>query len=163
MEIVPALLSDSSGYVDVDVVRSITELRAILAPDAARLAARRRTEAHAERLTHAAAAMGEAALDLDELSERANYFWKQLILASGNLAYRLAFNSLQTAYLDHAPQFRQLIAPELEAAEDYRAIARAVVEQDDQLAYQRTRALVSVGDAIIMQAIEAYKLQRGED
>ncbi len=161
LEIVPTLLSDTSGHVDVDVVRSITELRAILAPDAARLAARRRTEANAERLIHAAAAMAEAALDLDELSERANYFWKQLILSSGNLAYRLAFNSLQTAYLDHAPQFRKLIAPELQAASAYQGISQAVVDGDADLAKRRTQELVAVGDTIIMSAIEAYTSQQG--
>lgn len=161
LEIVPALFSDSNGFIDVEMIRSVTELRAILAPDAARLAASRRSTTNAERLIEAARGMNDSGLSLDELTERSNAFWRQVITASGNLAYRLAFNSLQTAYTEHSSAFRQLIAAELQAGGAYSAVADAVGERDPVRACSAAKELVSIGNTLIFDAISAYKQEGG--
>jgi GntR family transcriptional repressor for pyruvate dehydrogenase complex len=161
LEVLPILLADRSGYVDLELVRAITELRSILAPDAARLAATRRDSDSAERLLRAAEAMAVPDLDLDSLTERSNYFWKQLVLASDNLAYRLSYNSLQSSYVDHAAAFRQIIEPELRAVERYRAIATAIDQQNVSRAVDETRALVALGAGLIVGAIREVEASMG--
>jgi len=158
LEVLPVLLSDRSGHVDLGLVRAITELRSILAPDAARLAAERRDAASAQRILRAAEAMAERELDLDSLTERSNHFWKQIVLASDNLAYRLSYNSLQSTYLDHAPAFRLLIEPELRAVDHYREIAAAISAGDSARAVEGTRALVELGASLIVEAIRQFEV-----
>lgn len=161
LEVLPILLNDRSGYVDLALVRAVTELRSVLAPDTARLAAERRKPERAVLLLQAAEAMGAPGLDLDSLTERSNHFWKQLVLASDNLAYRLSYNSLQMTYVDHAPAFRQLIEPELRAASSYRGIAEAVNDQDAARAVEETRLLVELGAALIEEALRQVEASAG--
>ena len=46
--------------------------------------------------------MQQAELPLDDLTVACMEFWKKLVMASGNLAYRLAFNSLLVTYVSDA-------------------------------------------------------------
>ena len=85
-----------------DLARSVLELRASVGVDAARRCAERadaeilaRVEEFAERAADAIAADGPA------VDEGYAALWREVVLGSGNLAYRLALNSLMatmTAY-----------------------------------------------------------------
>ena len=158
LEVVPALISDPEVPVDPRLVRSITEMRSIMAPDAARLAAMRRTDADAQRVLAAADAVNPEA-DLDALAEESMAFWMTVVRASQNLAYQLAFNSLRVTYVATAGPFRRLIADELRARAHYLEVAHAIVDGDPAQAESKAKALVRLGDAVILAALDAFETQ----
>ena len=158
LEVVPALIADPEVPVDPKLVRAITEMRSVLAPDAARLAARRRTEAQAQQVVAAAEAVDPTA-DLDALAAESMTFWMTVVRASQNLAYQLAFNSLRVTYVATAGPFRRLIADELRARDRYLAVARAIAAGDAEAAENAARALVRLGDEVILSALETFATQ----
>ena len=157
LEVVPALVAGSAAGMGPGIVRSVTELRSVIAPDAARMAAQRATQKELEELMEAARGMQLEAASLDELTSACTRFWKKLVLASHNLAYRLAFNSLLVTYVSDSGVLRQTIAEELRASEHYLQIAEAVEAGDADLARDKTAALMDIGSRAICAAIELYE------
>ena len=157
LEVVPALVAGSAAGMGPGIVRSVTELRSLIAPDAARMAAQRATQKELEELMDAARGMQLEAASLDELTSACMQFWKTLVLASHNLAYRLAFNSLLVTYVSDSGVLRQTIAEELRASEHYLQIAEAVEAGDADLARDKTTALMDIGSRAIFAAIEFYE------
>jgi len=158
LEVVPALISDPNVPVDPNLVRAITEMRSVLAPDAARLAARRRTTHQAEQVLAAAEAVDPKG-DLDALAHESIAFWMLVVGASQNLAYQLAFNSLRVTYVATAGPFRQLIATELRAREHYLEVAHAISAGDEARAEAAARTLVRLGDDMILAALDTFETQ----
>ncbi|MBY0274311.1 GntR family transcriptional regulator, partial [Candidatus Binatia bacterium] len=95
LELLPDLLLTDAGGFDPVVVRSVVEMRSALAPDIARLAALRGGRRVADALDAVVARMDAAAGDLPALQTVAVQFWSTLVDATGNVAYRLAYNSLR--------------------------------------------------------------------
>ncbi len=126
LDLLPALLLRPGGGFDPAVVRSVMEMRSAIAPDVARLAARRRDAAHVARLRECVLALSEG-----EGPERdAAPFWDALVDASDNVAYRLAYNAVLSAAALGGARLTQLLAVELEPLSDYASLVAAVDEQD---------------------------------
>ena len=97
------LLDLASDPVDppADLARSVLEMRASIGIDAARLCAGRASEAERGEI----AELGELAAGLvgsgrdEQLDEAFAGFWLAIVAGSGNIAYRLALNSLLAAML----------------------------------------------------------------
>lgn len=155
LEVLSALVVSPEGQVDLQVVRSVTEMRGAIAPDVARLAARRRTEAQAAELTRIAAELDPAA-SLQQLLDATLAWWTVLVLASDNLAYRLAYNTLRTTYTEGSGLLQQVIAEELRAVGLYRAIAASVSAGDAATAASLCNELVDLGGSAIDAAIQAF-------
>jgi DNA-binding FadR family transcriptional regulator len=129
----------------LEVLRSGFEMRAVLAPEIARLAAERADESvHAE-LGATLGDMERAAGDLSALQRLSLRFWAALTEGSENLAYRLAFNSLRDAVLAHADPIAAAMADELRDTEGYEAIAAAVRKGDATAAAEAARAHIALG------------------
>jgi GntR family transcriptional regulator, transcriptional repressor for pyruvate dehydrogenase complex len=112
-----------AGAVDRQALEGLLEARRLMLSEAARLAAERRSERHAERLGELAREIAEArdavvaqALDWEFMSE--------LVEASGNVVFVLILNSIRQLYLEHADAFRGVVADEL--APLYGQAARAI-------------------------------------
>jgi DNA-binding FadR family transcriptional regulator len=154
LELLPALILRPDGTVDLDVGRSLLEMRTALVVDAARLAAERRTDAELAAIREAAEVMqGKLALDL--LVEGSIGFWRTVLDASHNLAYRLALNSVRATPAGDVGLFRQLLSPELRAGSHYVAVADAIAAQDARGAHDAARALVDLGANSIYAAMAA--------
>ena len=157
------LLVSPDGAVRTRVARSIIEMRAALAPDIARLAARRASPDCLARLDAVLSAMGAAAGDIPRLQGLALDWWSALVDGSDNLAYRLAFNSLRDGYV----QFMHLLAPvlagEVGDTAAYRAITDAVIAHRERDAAQRAAALIAAGTGSMTTLLEALAASQLED
>lgn len=147
------LLSD--GVVDLEIARSVVELKSIVAPDAARLAARRGGPATADALDDLVECMRKAAGDVPVLQALALDFWKSAIRGSGNVAYRLLHNSLERTYRHLMAPLAGVLADEVSDIDGYAAIARAVRDGDEAAAAERAHAIVRLGEARILPFLDA--------
>lgn len=123
-----------------DVARSVLELRASVGVDAARRCAHRADEPTRERVAElaertAAAMGGEGQLVDDGYSE----LWRAVVQGSGNLAYRLALNSLMAALAAY-PEVAALVRPA--EPKKVRALGRAMAAGDAKKAEAAARALL---------------------
>ena len=149
LEVVPVLIEGSAADVDPKLIRSVTELRNVMSPDIARLAALRATKADREQIRVCADAMLNMDQTLDELTEASLKFWKRLILASENVAYRLAFNSMIVSFVEDTAAFRPVIEKELRAGPLYVIIAKAIESGNEKMAVKKTAAGLFGGSAIL--------------
>jgi GntR family transcriptional repressor for pyruvate dehydrogenase complex len=132
LEIVPELTT-STGPPPVDVLRSVLEMRLAIGRDAARLAAARiSADAVAQLVAHVdgTAAALDAGAGYAELGERYRQFWRLILLASENLAYQLAYNSLLKALDQYADLSRQLGGSEVADLPVHRRLERAIAGHD---------------------------------
>lgn len=154
LDLLADLIMPSGGSIDTLVVRGIIEMRSALAPDIARRAAERRTDAQLERLDAIVGRMRDAGDDLAALQEHAVGFWSALVDASDNLAYRLAYNSLRATYDQCRALFTQVLADEIGDVAGYAAIAAAVRSSNGEGAARRARTLIERGERGVKQVLD---------
>ena len=118
-----------------DLLRSVFEMRATIGADAARLCARR---AGADLRAEIASLGGAVGGDL-EAYER---LWQRIVEGSGNVAYRLAFNSLVAARHPAGGVPPAAYGAELGDPAAIAALAAAIAQGDHELADRRARDLL---------------------
>lgn len=155
LDLLAALLVTDDGEVDREVVRGVLEMRSAIAADAARLAAERKQPEAAERLAAIGARMGAAVDDIAKLQNLAIEYWSEIIRASGNIAYQLAYNSLRETYDLCREVLANALADELCDSESYVAIADAVAVGNAAQAEACARSLVRRGEINIKLALES--------
>jgi len=122
LDLLPALLVREDGSLDTAVIRDVMAMRSALAPAVAAAAAKRRgSEAVA-----AAAEPLRSERTLDELQALSLQLWEAVVDASGNLAFRLAFNGLTGVYGRFIPLLTQALADELGDRAGHLALADAI-------------------------------------
>ncbi|HEX5909530.1 MAG TPA: GntR family transcriptional regulator [Thermoleophilaceae bacterium] len=123
-----------------DLARSVLELRASVGVDAARRCAERADAealARVEELAEStAAAMGQEGQAVDDGYAQ---LWRAVVLGSGNLAYRLALNSLMAALAAY-PEVAGVVRPA--EPKKVRALGRAIAAADPAKAERAARALL---------------------
>ena len=159
LELLPDLLLTDAGGFDPTVVRSVVEMRSALAPDIARLAAKRGGAAVADALDDIVARMAAARDDLRQLQSIAMEFWSALVDGTGNVAYRLAYNSLRQTYDRCMDLLTAILADELGDQPSYLAIASAVRRGDATSAERLARTLTQRGEERLLAAIAALEAQ----
>lgn len=132
----------SAGVMDRGLLDAILEARRMLLVESARLAAARRSEEAAERLTGiagqlVAAGTGGQALDWA--------FWAEIVDAADNVVFRLITNTIRDVYFAHAELFAGLVADEL--APRYAAVAAAIADGDGTRAAAETQTLAEHQEA----------------
>jgi GntR family transcriptional regulator, transcriptional repressor for pyruvate dehydrogenase complex len=146
LDLMGTLLLRGDGAVDTTVARSIMEMRSALGPDIARLAALRGgSTAHAA-LQDQQGQMAQATGDLVAQQRLALAYWGVLADSCGNLAYRLAYNTLRDSYLSFGALLTEVLA----------------VEHADTAAYEALTAAVTAGDADRAHALAKELVRRGE-
>lgn len=147
LDLLSQMLFHEGGTIDLQVVRSLIEIRSALAPDIARLCARRADAALIVELLDVVDRMEAAhsSDDLPTLQELSLDFWDVLVRGSDNIAYVLAFNTLRSTYDTVREALVQVMADELRDLAAYRAIAEAVGRHDDVSAKHVASALVEHG------------------
>jgi GntR family transcriptional regulator, transcriptional repressor for pyruvate dehydrogenase complex len=130
----------AGGAPPADLARSILEMRASIGVDAARRSARRAgAPARAEILRRAeqtARAIGAGGAEVDE-----DYaaLWREIVVASGNVAYRLALTSLLSAIAAYT-EIAEALRPDDPAG--VRALGAAVAGGDVEAAGAAARGLL---------------------
>ena len=159
LALLPRLMLRPDGTVDPATVRSVMEMRAAIGPDVARRAAERATGEQARSLGTLVDRMAGAANEPHALVQLDLQFWDELVDASDNVAYRLAYNTLRDTYEPLADLLADVMAVELGDVRSHRAIADAVAAADTDAAERAARRLLAKGTA----AITAMVADLGED
>lgn len=118
-------------------LRSVAEMRASIGADAARLCAREAPAALRETLPGLVEQMAAASDDEDRLGAY-EALWLRIVEGSGNLAYRLAFNSLVAARHGDGVS-GELYAAELADPDGIAEMARAIADGDGEQAAASAR------------------------
>jgi GntR family transcriptional repressor for pyruvate dehydrogenase complex len=143
MDLLPALLF-GSGRLDTAVVMAGVQMRAVIAPDVARLAAKAASPAAIAELEAICAEM-KRSRKIEVLQALSLKFWRALVRASGNVAYQLAFNSLVEGMARIAEQLARAQRAELRDTAGYLAITRALKARDARGAERAARAHLALG------------------
>lgn len=162
LDLLPALLLGPDGQINLTVVRGVMELRSALAPDAARLAAERRKTTHHQalldlQLAYRSISDPESQEALEELGRLGLELWDVLVDASGNIAYRLAFNSLRQVYDPVRPATNLLLAEELRDIDGCCALIQAVLDGSPSEARAQAQEVIGKGLSALLSAIDALQ------
>jgi DNA-binding FadR family transcriptional regulator len=138
-----AHLARSGAGLDPMILRDGLEMRRCIGVEAARVAATRASDAARIRIMAAA-----AAYDLDDHGDADRHFWLEVVEASGNLAFRLALNSLVLA-IDSTEVMDALLAGDRSDLVAHAPLAAAIAARDADLAAR-------LADAILSQAVDVW-------
>lgn len=159
LDLLGRMLFHRDGSVNLEVARSVMEMRSALAPDIARLCAQRADSADAAVLRQVVGRMDEAARrdDLAELQDQSLRFWDALVRGSGNIAYELAFNTLRETYDQLREVLVQVMADEIRDVKSHRTIAEAVARGDDLSAKHVAAGLMEKGTRRVLELVAALQ------
>jgi len=128
------------------------EARRLLLGEAARLAARCRTDEQAAELEELAGALVQAPDDGSALL--ADWaFMSALVGAAGNLVFQLIMNSVRELYLPPSSAFAALVADRAELAPMYLAVAEAVGARDADRAVGQMDRLAGAQEARMVKGL----------
>lgn len=157
LELLPSLLVDVSGRLDASVVRSIMAMRSSLAPEIAAAAAKGGGAKLARELDALIARMRKDRDDLGALQEHSHAFWRKLVERGGNIAFRLAFNSMTKTYAQVRDVLRSVLAQEFRDIDNFTAIAAAARAGDANAAREAARRHVEIGRRALDRALDALQ------
>lgn len=156
LELLVTLVAGPGGDIQIDMIRSLIEMRAALAPDIASNAARRRTTPQLAVIRDSMHALEP----LDDVVERhAEHlrFWAATVEASGNIAYRLMFNSLRRAVDAVGDIVAPAVAAETGFFEGYQALVVAIARRQPGVAAKVASDLVGRGTKSMLAILERMK------
>jgi DNA-binding FadR family transcriptional regulator len=157
LELLPELLTTAGGGIDATVLRSVVEMRSALVPDIARLAAMRGGTDTARALETVVAEMRATTDDLPRRQRLAMDYWSHLVDGTGNVAYRLAYNSLRQTYDRVMDVLTGLLAPIFGDVRSYAALAAAVGAGDAPTAQRLARGMTKRVEERLFLAVDALE------
>lgn len=161
LELLPNLLVDKQGHLNANVVRSIMAMRSALAPDIATAAAQKGGTKLADELDALLAQMRADGANLKALQDLALGFWKKLVERGGNIAFRLAFNSMTKTYTQVRDVLTPVLQDEFRDLDNLGAIAAAVRRGDSETARAAGRRHVELGREALERALDAVEAGAG--
>lgn len=162
LELLPSLLVNRQGQLNSAVVRAIMAMRSSLAPDIAAAAALKGGAALADELDALLQQMRRDAGNLRALQEHALLFWKKLVQRCGNIAYRLAFNSMTRTYTPARNAMAAVLQAEFRDLDNLAAIAAAVRQGQAEAARHHGRLHVEIGRQALERALDALEASGGK-
>jgi GntR family transcriptional regulator, transcriptional repressor for pyruvate dehydrogenase complex len=139
------------GSIDESTVAALFEARRLLLAEAARLAAQRRTEEQAQRLSELAEAMASAADDATALLADWQYM-STVVEAAGNLVFQLIMNSVRELYLPKIDSFTPVVAEREELVGLYVRAAAAIQDRHPTEAADAIAALAGAQEQRMLAA-----------
>jgi GntR family transcriptional repressor for pyruvate dehydrogenase complex len=134
LDLISHLLIRNDGGIDLEVARSVIELRAAITPDIARLAALRQGPELAPLLEPLIDEMHAAHPDVVQLQQLSERFWRILVRATGNVAYVLVFNTVSEVHRTYSDLLIPLLAKRYRNLKNFEELTRAVIEGDAEAA-----------------------------
>ena len=157
MELLPSLLVSPQGRLNNSVIRSIMAMRSSLAPDIAAAAARKPNLPLAHELDALLAQMRAPGTNLKTLQGHALAFWKLLVRNGGNIAFRLAFNSMTKTYTQVWSALTPILEKEFRDFENLTVIVAAVRAGAPEQARIAGRAHVEIGRQALEKALDTME------
>ncbi len=160
LDMLPALLLDPKGRVNVEAARGVMALRQSLAPTVAAAAARQKDKAlvgHLDAMLLELEAAGSAA----QRQRLSLEYWQALVASSGNIAFRLAFNSLLATYQPILGLLTQVMDVEFRDLAGLRGLNQALLAGDASRAEQRAAQHVALGTRAVDALLDVYQQQQG--
>lgn len=160
MNLLNRLLINSDGAIDPKVLRSMIEMRLSIGIDAARLCALRADQSIQTQLRTLVNELEQA----DELLDKQDIdlrFWETVIIGSGNIVYRLAYNGLATTYVPIRGVIASLVEPELVNIAGHRRMVSAIGKADAAGAERAARNVLessSLSWADLIHSLESEEL-----
>ncbi len=144
LELLVSMIFDGEGRLRARTARSFIEMRVALGPDIARLAATRRSD---EQLARIEAQLDELLAAEEVIArQRANLeLWRVLVEASDNIAYQLAFNTMERAWEAVQDVVAGALVAELEDERGYRRLLKSIRERKAEGARRAAAQLVTKG------------------
>lgn len=155
LELLPQLMITPEGKMRLEVARSIVGMRQSMAPDIAKACASKRKEKHLEQLQSLLAQM-QNTNSTDELQTLAFAYWRELVAGSGNIAFRLAFNSMQKAYDKIWSLLSSVLEPELRDLANLEKLTQAIAEQNPEDAHHFATQYLLNGTNAMNAVLNAY-------
>ncbi|WP_288363791.1 GntR family transcriptional regulator [uncultured Spongiibacter sp.] len=155
-DLLPSLLFDQDGQIQVDAARRIVRMRQVLSPAIAADAAVNGGAVTADRLDALVDDMLAAVAPVD-LQRLAFEFWEVLVDGSGNIAYRLAFNSLRKTYEPLWELLTQMLDRDLRKLDSFRGLAMLVREGKADEAAELARDYIDGSSDAINQFLDLYE------
>lgn len=125
LELLPSLMSTAKGQVNLEVALGIIALRKAIAPTVAAHAAMHGGEALAQQL-HAIVHKMRATTELETLQQLAFEYWGHVVQCSGNVVFKLAFNSMNQTYLAAWHSLTQVMQEEFRDIATLAQLAEAI-------------------------------------
>lgn len=157
LELLPSLLVNSQGRLNNAVIRSIMAMRSSLAPDIAAGAARKPNLPLAHELEALLEQMRTPQANLKTLQAHALTFWKKLVENGGNIAFRLAFNSMTKTYTQVWNALTPILEKEFKDFDNLAAIVAAVRAGRPEDARSAGRNHVEIGRQALERALDAME------
>ncbi len=139
----------------LEVARSIVSMRQSMAPDIAKSCAKKRKPHHLEELQSLLRQM-QTATQTSELQTLAFAYWRTLVAGSGNIAFRLAFNSMQKAYDKIWALLANVLEPELRDTANLEKLTQAIAEQNAEDAHHFATQYLLNGTNAMNAVLNAY-------
>ncbi len=160
LELLPSLLTDSEGNLSPMVARSMMGMRSSFAPDVAAAAARRGGVELANALDAVLMKMRASAKDTAALQPLALEFWQLLVQHCGNIAFRLAFNSMNKTYRNIWGLMTRVLEPEFRDFDNLQRLTNAVREGDSETARDCGRKHVEIGRTALESVLDKIPQSR---
>jgi GntR family transcriptional regulator, transcriptional repressor for pyruvate dehydrogenase complex len=151
LDVLPRLFLRDDGTIDVDIVRSVMEIRTAVGADAAALSAARMPAPLLDELHELVA--GLAAAHHDDAARLAGidaHFWDLVVDGSGNVCYRLSLNALRRAYQPVEPIVDRLLLDERRDLAGHHAMISAIAAGAAAAARDAAVRLLSQGGAAVL-------------
>lgn len=158
LELLPHLMLSPEGVVRVEVARSIINMRQSMTPDIARSCALKRKDKTVLALQSLLAQMKETN-DVEALQKLALKYWQEVVSGGGNIAYRLAFNSLQKAYKRVWNALGEVLRAELEDIDNLTKLTQAIADKNPDFAHHFASAYLMNGTNAMNAALNEYAHQ----
>ena len=155
LDLLADLLTSTDAALLREAARSLIELRTALGPDIAARAAARGGPQVASDLEAVVARMELAPDDPLARDDLALELWGLIVDASANLAYRLAFNTMQHGWARVRAMVAPLLAAEQGDVAGHRALVRAVGSGDVTRAKRAAERLLAKGEAAMLSGLAA--------
>jgi GntR family transcriptional regulator, transcriptional repressor for pyruvate dehydrogenase complex len=154
LDLLAIMAEHATGGSDVAAVWvAVLEMRATIAADIARLCTERASPRIKAELMSITSQMREAPTDAQLLLLEVR-FWDRAVEGAGNLAYRLARNSLIKSAMAMGQTAQEWAALEIRATDYRTAIAQAIFEGDATRAEAETRAAMQKAVDVLASTIE---------
>ncbi len=167
-DLLPQLIFDAQSRVQVDVVRNVVRMRQVLSPEIAADAAvfdaqntAQRLDLITEQMVKLSAEKKPSCFENAQLEQQqlAWQFWEVLVDGCGNIAYRLAFNSLRKTYQPLLALMTPILAPQQQNIDTFQQLASLIRQGKRDAAADCAREYIDASSQAIYHFLDQYQEQ----
>ena len=155
-ELLANLLIGKDGQVQIAVARDIVRMRQALSPSIAADAAIRQSSELADKLDALVEQM-QHTRETVHLQYLAFEFWERLVDGTGNIAYRLAMNSLRKAYQPVLQLMTFILEKSVQDVSAFQALAGHVRRGETEAAFDCAKTYIDASSEAIYYFLDAYE------